>query len=79
MMPNRTIFLDDIADAIRLDMKSKGVVFSQWVSQQLRTSADVIPADGEPVKPAPPKNHACRHCKVVGDHWSPDCPFEVKS
>ena len=77
-MPNRTIFLDDIADAIRRDMKSKGIVFSQWVSRQLRTSADVIPADSDPVKPAPPKNHACRYCKVVGDHWSPDCPFEVK-
>ena len=77
-MPNRTIFLDDIADAIRKDLKGKGIVFSHWVSLQLRNAADVVPADTKPVKKKVPKNHMCRHCKVIGDHWSPDCPFEVK-
>ena len=36
-MPNRTISLDDVSDAIRKQLVGKGINFSHWVRMKLRT------------------------------------------
>lgn len=68
-MPNRTISLDEVSDAIRKQMVKDGVNFSHWVRQQLR-KVDQTESEVK-VKPKPPKNYMCKHC--LGNHWTIDC------
>lgn len=68
-MPNRTISLDDVSDAIRKEITSTGMPFSQFVKLALRAWK---PSESEEkVKPKPPKHYMCRHC--LGEHWTADC------
>ena len=51
-MPNRTISLDEVSDAIRRQLVKDGENFSHWIRMQLRKYQ---PGESEPkVKPAPP-------------------------
>ena len=69
-MPNRTISLDEVSDAIRKQLVKDGENFSHWVRMQLRKYS---PGESEPkVKPAPPRNYMCKNC--FGNHWTADCP-----
>jgi hypothetical protein len=69
-MPNRTISLDEVSDAIRKQLVKDGENFSHWVRLQLRNHQ---PGKSEPkVKPAPPRNYMCKNC--FGNHWTADCP-----
>lgn len=69
-MPNRTISLDEVSDAIRRQLVKDGENFSHWVRMQLRKHQ---PGESEPkVKPAPPRNYMCKNC--FGNHWTADCP-----
>jgi hypothetical protein len=70
-MPNRTISLDDVSDAIRKTLVSKGVNFSHWVRMQLRNQ-DAAAIDQQAPKPRVPPNYMCRNC--LGNHWTVDCP-----
>ena len=71
-MPNRTISLDDVSDAIRKQLVGKGINFSHWVRMKLRT-VDTEQNESElKVKPKPPKNYMCKNC--FGNHWTADCP-----
>lgn len=71
-MPNRTISLDEISDAIRKQLVKDGVNFSHWIRMQLRnhqpTESELKVID----KPAPPRNYMCKNC--FGNHWTADCP-----
>jgi hypothetical protein len=68
-MPNRTISLDDVSDAIRKQLVKDGHNFSHWVRMQLRKHQ---PAENEvKVKPRVPPNYMCRNC--LGNHWTVDC------
>ena len=73
-MPNRTISLDNVTDAMRAQLVSQGVNFSHWVRMQLRNMpVNQIQGESEPkVKPAPPRNYMCKNC--FGNHWTADCP-----
>jgi len=73
-MPNRTISLDNVTDAMRAQLVSQGVNFSHWVRMQLRNMpVNQIQGQSEPkVKPAPPRNYMCKNC--FGNHWTADCP-----
>jgi len=69
-MPNRTISLDEVSDAIRKQLVKDGENFSHWIRMQLRKYS---PGESEPkVKPAPPRNYMCKNC--FGNHWTADCP-----
>jgi len=69
-MPNRTISLDEVSDAIRKQLIKDGENFSHWVRMQLRRYQ---PGESKPeVKPAPPRNYMCKNC--FGNHWTADCP-----
>jgi len=69
-MPNRTISLDEVSDAIRKQLVKDGENFSHWVRMQLRKHQ---PGESESkVKPAPPRNYMCKNC--FGNHWTADCP-----
>lgn len=70
-MPNRTISLDEVSDAIRKTLVSKGVNFSHWVRMQLRNT-DMKQVEQKIEKPKVPKNYMCRNC--LGNHWTADCP-----
>lgn len=70
MMPNRTISLDEVSDAIRKQLVKDGVNFSHWVRQQLRAVDHTV--SEVKVKPKPPKNYMCKNC--FGNHWTADCP-----
>ena len=71
-MPNRTISLDEISDAIRKQLVKDGQNFSHWVRMQLRKHQ---PGESEPqVKPKPRTNYLCRNCRQSG-HWTADCPY----
>ena len=73
-MPNRTISLDNVTDAMRAQLVSQGVNFSHWVRMQLRNMpVNQIQGESEiKVKPAPPRNYMCKNC--FGNHWTADCP-----
>ena len=65
-MPNRTISLDEVSDAIRKQLVKDGENFSHWVRMQLRKHQ---PGESEAkVKPAPPRNYMCKNC--FGNHWT---------
>ena len=72
-MPNRTISLDEVSDAIRKKLVSNGVNFSHWVRLQLR-SADQVESEVKVEKPKPGKHYVCRNCMQTG-HWTADCPY----
>ena len=69
-MPNRTISLDEVSDAIRKQLVKDGINFSHWIRTQLRNHRSV--ESKVKVKPAPPRNYMCTHC--LGEHWTADCP-----
>ena len=72
-MPNRTISLDDVSDAIRKEIIKTGMPFSRFVKLSLRAWR---PVESEPkvdVRPRPNKHYLCRYCKQSG-HWSDECP-----
>ena len=71
IMPNRTISLDSVSDAIRAQLVNDGVNFSHWVRTQLRKVSPYVESEVK-VKPSPPKNYMCRNC--LGHHWTADCP-----
>jgi len=70
-MPNRTISLDEVSDAIRKQLVKDGENFSHWVRMQLRKHQPGESARDQ-VKPAPPRNYMCKNC--FGNHWTADCP-----
>lgn len=71
-MPNRTISLDNVTDAMRAQLVSQGINFSHWVRMQLRNMPVNQVQDEVEVKPAPPRNYMCKNC--FGNHWTADCP-----
>jgi len=73
-MPNRTISLDDVSDAIRIQLANEGVNFSHWVRQQLKAHVLQEKSEVKVDKPKPQKNYLCRNCMQPG-HWTADCPY----
>jgi len=71
-MPNRTISLDEVSDAIRKQLVKDGINFSHWIRMQLRNHKPSESKSEDEVKPKPPKNYMCRNC--LGNHWTADCP-----
>ncbi len=80
-MPNRTISLCEVTDAIRKKLSEKEN-FSNWVRKKLKEHDGEFkipagPTEYNQVGPTP-YSYMCPICKLTGHHWEKNCPFGVK-
>jgi len=75
-MATKSIILDDISEGIYMEWRKTREFFnfSEWIRSKMLEEYNKGQTNLASFERKVPDNFVCKHCRAIGQHWSPHCP-----